>query len=153
MLAVVSPGTFTITRCTSFASSTPASAMAACTARATFRICPIRPTSSGRIGSEPAMPTTRRFSPSPGVPSGTSSHSRVTATMCGVITPGHPPDNTKITRFATSPTGIPSVLAAHSRSAMSASTRPQSSWKPVPSVLPTNATSESGLTLPPSISS
>src|SRR5260370_1350619 len=57
MLAVVSPGTLTMTRWTSRGSVRPASAMARCVASATFRIWPIPPTSSRRIGSEPARPT------------------------------------------------------------------------------------------------
>src|SRR2546422_7293035 len=72
--------------------------------------------------------------------------------MCGVITPGHPPERTKITCFATSPTGMPRNFAVQWRSATSAHTRPQSSCCPVPSVLPTSATSVSGLIFPLSAS-
>src|SRR4029077_16287122 len=73
--------------------------------------------------------------------------------MCGVITPGQPPDSTKMTCLATSPAGMPRNEPVHSRSTMSAQTRPQSSWKPVPSVLPTSATRVSGLIFPESASS
>src|SRR5205814_8036874 len=57
-----------------------------------------------------------------------------------------------MTFLATSPTGMPRNLAVHSRSATSAHTRPQSSCAPVPSVLPTSATSVSGLIFPASTS-
>ena len=146
MVATVSPGTLTIARWTSAGSSMPPSAMAwSWTASATLRIWPMRPISSGRIGSEPAMPTTRRLSRGR---SSTSSQARVTATMCGEMTPGQPPESTNVTRRATSPVGMPRRSATQPRSAMSASTRPQSSWNPVPSVFPTRATSESGRTRP-----
>src|SRR5690348_15390187 len=72
--------------------------------------------------------------------------------MCGVMTPGQPPDSTKMTRWATSATAMPRNFAVHSRSATSAHTRPQSSCCPVPSVLPTSATSVSGLIFPSSAS-
>src|SRR5260370_31074507 len=72
--------------------------------------------------------------------------------MCGVITPGQPPDSTKITCVATSLAGMPRNLPVHSRSTTSAQTRPQSSCAPVPSVFPTNATSVSGLIFPESAS-
>src|SRR5713101_1512001 len=153
MLAVVSPGTLTMTRCTFFGSLRPASSIARCVASATLRIWPMRPTSSGGIGSEPARPTTMRLSPSLLMSwSGTSTHSRVTAAMCGVITPGQPPERTKMTCLATSPAGMPRKCPVHSRSATSAQTRPQSSWAPVPSVFPTRATSVSGLIFPESAS-
>src|SRR5712692_5105232 len=109
----------------------------------------MRPTSSGAIGSEPARPTTNRLA---SLGRATSTISRVTAAMCGVMTPGQPPDSTKMTRWATSATGMPRSFAVHSRSATSAHTRPQSSCCPVPSVLPTSATSVSGLIFPLSAS-
>ncbi len=134
-------------------SVSPASAIATCVAAATLRIWPIRPTSSGGIGSDPARPTTSILSRlAPASLSGTSTHSRVTAAMCGVITPGQPPDSTKMTCLATSPAGMPRNLPVHSRSTTSAHTRPQSSWAPVPSVFPTRATSVSGLIFPESAS-
>ena len=147
MLPVVKPGTLTITRWTSCGSFSAASVIARCVATATLRIMPIRPTSSGAIASEPARPTTSRLSSSR-PRSGASTHSRVTAAMCGVITPGQPPERTKMTCFATSSVGMPRNRAVHSRSATSAHTRPQSSCAPVPSVLPTSATSVSGLIFP-----
>ena len=157
MLAVVNPGTLTMTRWTSPRSVRPASAMARRVASATFRIWPIRPTSSGGIASEPARPTTSLLSclsfwPAWAPPSGISIHCRVTAAMCGVITPGHPPERTKMTCLATSLTGIWRKPAVHSRSATSAHTRPQSSCDPLPSVFPTRATRVSGVIFPESAS-
>ena len=111
----------------------------------------MRPTSSGAMASEPARPTTSLFSAPPGW-SGASTHSRVTAAMCGVMTPGQPPERTKMTCLATSSTGTPRNRAVQSRRATSAQTRPQSSCAPVPSVLPTRATSVSGLSFPESAS-
>src|SRR2546426_456006 len=57
---------------------------------------------------------------------------------------------TRCTAFGSS---TPSWRATQPRSAISASTRPMSSWNPVPSVLPTSATSESGFSVPASTSS
>ena len=86
MLAGESDGPLTITQWTSAGSAMPASSVAARTAVATFRIWPIRPMSSGRIGSEEDRPITR-----PGAlgtaPASTSTHSRVIAVTCGEITP------------------------------------------------------------------
>ena len=95
ILAEVSSGHFTCTKCTSAGEPMPASAMAARTAAAVASICAPRPISCGRKSRVWAMPSTSRL---PGRAWAASTCRRVKTVKWGESTPSVPPDITRATR-------------------------------------------------------
>ena len=143
MRSAVSSGVLVCTKCTSALSLMPAAAMALRTPAATLSTIGRRPISSGRIGSDTAKPTARRFSSA-----GSAGPSTLANTvMCGEITPSQPPDQA-IGTCRASARLLPACSTRKSRSTRSASTREKSLTPPLPSTLPMRATISSAAKSP-----
>ena len=120
----------------------PASFIASRTPAAIFSTIAGRPMSSGKICGLIAAPITRRS-----LFLGPVLSLRANTVACGVITPSHPPDHTIGICLTCSSVRLPCFIST-ARNAWSARMRVKSLTPPLPSVLPTTATTWSAVNCP-----